>query len=307
MILNMLNTIQIFRSIKLIGVIIGFCSCTCVQSPKVDEGTNGSRKSKDASSVNLNDKKTVLYLIPSPGEILVRFQDAHISFNEGLINPVSNKNNYFGSIAQSLNLGIYISDLAYLTLFQRAAETVDYLETIQSLSYEVGISSSVFESLMQRAKDNAGNMDSLFVISNEAYNDLIGFLEEGGKENTVVMISAGAFVESLYLALLTAGEFSADNKVSGFIADMRYPLDNILERASIIKKDDTNIENIFNSLNSIKLIFNELDSVAHGITVKGDKKGSLTIQGGKRLTMNEQVFNKLMQKVPEIRNNIISN
>ena len=87
---------------------------------------------------------------------------------------------------------------------------------------------------------------------------------------------------------------------------MRYPLDNILERAKTIRKDDTNVESIIKKLHSIKIIFNELNTAAHGITVRGIKNGSLSIQGGEKLTMNEQVFNKLMKNITEIRNNIIS-
>jgi hypothetical protein len=88
---------------------------------------------------------------------------------------------------------------------------------------------------------------------------------------------------------------------------MRYPLDNIMERAKIISKDDANVENIVNTLNSIKIIFNELNPATNSITVRGNKKGSLSIQGGEKLIMNEHVFNKLMKNVPEIRNKIISN
>ena len=106
---------------------------------------------------------------------------------------------------------------------------------------------------------------------------------------------------------MTAGEFSPDDKISEFIADLRYPLDNILDKAKSIKKGDAIIQSIINDLQAVKIIFNELSSSEQEITVRDNRKGTLSIHGGVRLNMNEPVFNKLMQKIPDFRNNIISN
>jgi hypothetical protein len=254
----------------------------------------------------LPDSVEILFLIPSPGEMLDRIYDSEIDYNIDFINPVSNKEKYLGSYKQALNLGVYFSDMAYLTLFDtRVTETVDYLEAIQYLSYEVGISSSVFGSLIERAKANLGNMDSLFTISNEAYVDLLDFLESGGKENTITMISSGAFIESLYLAVNAAGEYSGDNEITSLIWELRFPLDNLIERAKY-SSDDENVQKILEMLIPVNEIFNNMKKTSPGlkVTTEGSKKVKVDVGANPKVT--EEGFNNLKNWVTTVRTSIIS-
>ncbi len=292
---------NIILLIIITGIII-LNSCTCVQSEKSDQNSG----SNESASLSLYDGESVIYLIPPPGEILDRFHGAGIGYNQEFLNPVSQKDRYIGSMAQSLNLGVYIADMAYLSLFERYNESVEYLEVIQSLSYEVGISSGVFESLITRAKANAGVVDSLFNISNEAFADLLEFLEEGGKENTIALISAGAYIESLYLALQSAGEYSEENTILQMISDMMFPLNNIMDRAREVR-DDENIAGIVKVLDGIAEVFTKLETGDTGIKVEESEEGVISILGKGKMTINEENFYELKNRISEIRNNIVSN
>jgi len=258
------------------------------------------------TQAELPDSVEILFLIPSPGEMLDRIYGSEIDYNIDFINPVSNKEKYLGSYKQALNLGVYFSDMAYLTLFDtRVTETVDYLEAIQYLSYEVGISSSVFGSLIERAKANLGDMDSLFSISNEAYIDLLDFLESGGKENTIIMVSSGAFIESLYLAVNAAGEYSDDNEITSLIWEMRFPLDNLLERAKYTS-DDENVQKILEMLIPVNEIFSSMKKTSPGlkVTTEGSKKVKVDVGANPKVT--EEGFNNLKKWVTTVRTTIIS-
>jgi len=284
------------------GFIFGFVSCTNTQTKdKKNQGGNDSVYSEITS----DDDEAVFYLLPSPGEILLRFYTSDIEYQPEYLNSPDNRDKYIGSKAQSQNLGVYITDMAYSALFERSTETVSYLEAIQSMSSELGISSNIFESLLTRSKANAGHLDSLLNISNEAFTNMIEFLETGGKELTIAQISAGAYIESLYIALNSVGKYEEGNEMIELLLEMKFPMDNLLEQTKAATESEKD-KAVLNYLNEISLLFNELDSKVAKINVTQTQPGVVTIKGGDEITMDETNFNTLKEKVSEIRKNIVS-
>jgi hypothetical protein len=288
--------------ITVTGISLFSFACTCVQN-KNPELNKDQPDNTSGSLVEAQD--SVLYLLPSPGEMLERLQSAKVKFNPALLSPIGNKDKYIGSKAQSLNLGVYITDMAYSAIFERSSETVKYLESIRSLSNEVGISSSIFEILIERAKNNTGKTDSLLNISNEAYSNMLDFLESGGKENTLALISAGAYIESLYLALQSINKFSEGDPLFTLISEMKYPLENLFERAKNTRNDE-NIKSIYNYLDQIILIFSRLEYENSKTEISKNENGLLQILGGEKFTLNEKDFVTLKSKIEEIRTSIIT-
>jgi hypothetical protein len=280
------------------------CSFSCTNAGTKKTG-NQVGENADTADATLKYYKSIVFLLPSPGEILERFYDTNLKYKPELLNSTGNKDKYLGSKAQTLNLGVYITDMSYSALFERSAETVKYLEAIQSLSTEVGISSSIFESLLVRSKANAGKIDSLVSISNEAFGNMLEFLESGGRESTLAQVSAGAYIESLYIALESITAFSDDDKTLELLADMKYPMDNLLEKAKSIAEDDST-NSLVNYINQITIIFNELETKGSKTIITQEKKGEISIMGGEKMILNKANFNKLKDQVSKIRNNIVS-
>jgi len=298
-----MSNIKKFLWLLLISaVVINFTSCKNVE-PKNNK--DQTKALADTSDPNVKYYASVVFLLPSPGEILERFYNADIPYNPELLNDPDNKDKYIGSKAQALNLGVYITDMAYSALFERSSETVKYLESIQSLSTDVGISSTIFESLLTRSKSNAGKIDSLVSISNEAFANMLEFLETGGREITVAQLSAGAYVECLHIALGSIEEYSEDNKALQLLTDMKYPMENLLDKAkSSASAEENSI--IINYLNQISLIFNELETRASKTVVTQNKKGSITVGGGSESKITKDDFNKMKSQVGKIRKSIVS-
>ncbi len=283
----------------------GSFSCTCVQKKEKVENADQSFEKRGIPRTPNESLDSVFYLLPSPGEILEHIQTASVKYNSEIINPAGNSDKYLGSRAQSLNLGVFIADMAYSALCEKSPETVKFLETIRTLSNELGISSSIFESLIERAKANAGNMDSLLNISNEAFSGMLEFLETGGKENILALVSTGAYVESLYLAVQSVSQYSEKDPVIMLIAEMKYPLDNLYERAKSGSEDE-NIKSIMVYLDQITAIFSELDSKSTQVVISENQKGIISLLGGEKVNINEKNFTSLKTRVVEIRNTIVS-
>ena len=296
----MQNNKKIYFFILLTGLLTGFSSCTNVQTNNKSNQENKTDKLPDSSGVNIGNNERVFFLIPAPGEILERFHNSDVQYNPGILNSPDNKDKYLGSKAQSLNLGVYIADMAYSALFERSTETVDYLEAIQSLGNEAGISSSIYESLPLRSKVNAGKMDSLLSISNEAFNNMKEFLENGGKESMIARISTGAYIESMFIGLQSMNKFDLNSHIPELITDMKYPMDNLLAMARNVITSE-NDSSLFQSINQIGIIFDEMETRNSKTQISQEQTGKITISGGEKLRMNVSDFEKLKKTVTEIR------
>ena len=222
-----------------------------------------------------------------------------------LLNSAENKTQYLTSRAKSLNLGIYITDMAYSATFERTNEAVDYLDAVKFLSQELNISTSIFESLIERSKKTIGQKDSILLISNEVFFEMLGFLEDGGKMNTVAMISSGAFLESIYLALESVNDYEKDILIIRQIEELRYPLQNLLAQSKY-SESDPNVKNMLVFLNELNEIFLELNPSGTEPTFTKNAKGELTILGGTAYTITEKDYIAMKAKVNEIRTTIIS-
>lgn len=244
----------------------------------------------------------MLFLYPSPGEIIEGFFDADLQYIPGMVNSVEKKDSYLGSRSQALNLGIYITDLAYLAKFGLTGEAVDYLEAIHSLSNQVGVSTEVFESLLEKAKANINNADSILNVSNEAFYQLVTFLETSKKENTLAIISTGAYIESLYLVLESKDEFVEGDPLIDQICETVTPFGNLLSRAKKFE-DDQNVASIIKYLNLINQTFDQLKVTDTETTLKEDS-GKLIIQGGIDLTFTAENFEEIKTTIRSIRTEI---
>ena len=123
--------------------------------------------------------------------------------------------------SQTINMGVYISDLAYITLFDQQEESLDYFEAIHYLSEAIRISSAFEDPLLNRISENIDNVDSLVVIAGEAYQDIVDYLVDNEMENKLSLLSVSAFVESLYVTLSYIDKYEADNEIIKKLVDQK--------------------------------------------------------------------------------------
>lgn len=298
----MKKTNGIFRIVIVILVAAIAQSCS---GPRTGNLENQIVITTDSNLTRTGEGESVLYLLPSPGEILLRFYTSDIPYKPELLNPVSNRDKYIGSRIQSLILGIYITDMAYSALFERPAETVEYLESIQFLSSESGISSGIFESLLSRSKTNAGQLDSLVAISNEAFTGMMEFLETGGQETQVARISAGAYIEGLYIAIESAGTYSAESEMITLLPEMRFPLENLIGKLKSLDLTEDDKKMVL-ALEDVESLFMESESNRSETKVSEKSPGSISVDGGVTPVLTEELFLELQEKIRALRKTIVS-
>jgi hypothetical protein len=257
----------------------------------------------------------VYHLYPSPAEMLSIIDMTEASFESSLLNPVERADKYLDSKSKSTNLGVYMADLAYAALFGRHEEALDLLETVKSLSEEININEAVDESMIDKARENVDFLDSLYNISNDAFINILAYCEKNERSNTVVMISAGAFIESLFFAVNMIDDYGTAHLLLQHLADQKFTIDNFMMFAKSVESDDPVVKSTIKDLDEIKSIYDGIQSGTGGVTVKpasdaeSKERKKLVIGGAdenSQPSISENEFTALKTAVIELRNNIVS-
>ncbi|MFW5644367.1 MAG: hypothetical protein ACOCZL_00505 [Bacteroidota bacterium] len=299
------------KSITIPVIVFIIASSVLLSCTGGGEKSKGSLKTDGASdsqaySAAGEDDESIIYLFPAPGEVLERFYSIDMSFYPDLLNPVNKKDEYLTSRAKALNLGIYFTDFAYSLVFERQQESMDYLEALESMSREVNISPQVYESLLERTEENLGIRDSLLNISRDMFFTTLEHLEEAEMQSTMALVSAGAYIEAMYIALQSVEEYEEDHPVLQHITELRHPMNNLLQRARATS-NDPNVSSIVIYLLEISEVFEELETMTTESKVTKDSSNTISITGGEEKKLTEEDFVQLRNKITEIRTNITQN
>lgn len=254
----------------------------------------------------MEDMKEIYYRFPSPDEMLSFIDREELKFNDVALLPIENAKTFLDSKSQALNLGIYVADLAYITLFQRQKEALTYFTVVYGLSDKLRITSAFDPELLKRFENNISNVDSLKYLTDEAMTSITNYLVENDKERVFAIISIGGFVESMYLAFHLAGEFDEDNLIIQRISDQKLVLGNLISY-SLDYSEDQNVEDAIKLLSPIREVFNELSTQTHETKVNKTEDGKLIIKGGERISITKAQYNKLRDITFKTRKQITEN
>lgn len=256
----------------------------------------------------------IYHLYPSPGEMLSIIDMAEMSFDGNLLIPPGNADKYLGTRPKTYMLGVYMTDLAYASLFGRHEATLDYLDVVKDLSEGIRIDKAVDDQMIEKAKNNVEYLDSLYNISNEAFMNILSFCERNERSNTVVMLSAGAFTESLFLAVNLIDEYEKADYLLQHLADQKYTIENFMTFAGNVNSNDPNVDATIQDLTKIHNIYQGIDpgSGAVSITTQKDADAQtpkkLVIGGSgtkSQPSLSKEEFEKLKEAVVELRTKVI--
>ncbi len=256
----------------------------------------------------------IYHLYPSPGEMLSIIDMAEMSFDGDLLNPPGNVDKYLETRSMTYMLGVYMTDLAYAALFGRHEATLDYLEVVKNLSEEIRIDKAVDDQMLEKAKNNVEYLDSLYNISNEAFMNILSFCERNDRSNTVVMLSAGAFAESLFLAVNLIDEYEKADYLLQHLADQKYTIENFMTFAGSVKTNDPNVAATIDDLKKIHNIYKGIDPGSGVVSIttqsesEGQKPKKLVIGGSgsqSQPRLSKEEFETLKAAVVELRTKIV--
>ena len=300
-----MNSLQIYKryfakSIIVLSVLVALVSCRQASNNTESDVVDANEELGFGTEEQIEE---VFYRFPAPEEMLNYFNEDDFSFTPHILQPTEKAKQFIDSRSQAYNLGVYMSDLAYLTLFNQSQETHEYMMAIYDMTEKLRVSSAFDFSLIKRMEENIGNMDSLKSISYLAMNRLNTYLEQNHKETTFLLISIGGYIETMYLSFILVGDYTEDNPFIQRISDQKYVLSNLIN-FGLRYSDEAQVNEAIELLLPIRSKFNEIVVQKTPTKVEKDSSGTLRISGGSKYEITEEQYSELRQLVFNVRQNI---
>lgn len=192
--MNLKQPIYFFLSAVLAA---GLVSCA---SSSEDKNKNSDEFDK-ASETLKQQIEDVVYNIPSPSEIPYLLQATGAEFNQTLLNSRQKVDQYTTrSDKASLNLGVYVADIGYLTSYDKTQEAIDYLGACKTLADNLGLIGTFDTELGKQFEENISNKDSLAHLLDRTIKQAQAFLIDDNRNKLASLVVTGSFIEGLYIS-----------------------------------------------------------------------------------------------------------
>jgi hypothetical protein len=291
--------------ILLIMVLTG-CASDKSKSSKNEFGLDTSEISTDLMS-DINNAKQIFYSLPSPLETAMLIKTAGATYNEDLLNPVENADNYTTNRSRALNLGIYTTDLSFASLFDQTQTSIRYMNAAKVMADGLGILDAIDNSTIERLEENINNRDMIMDIISETFMNSSSFLTENDRPALASMVLVGGWVEGLYIATNLVGDQSiSDNKLVERIVDQKLSFDIVLKLLDD-NKDNEDVANLLNEINEVKTTFDKITLKTGKIKAVTEEGSNVTIlKSESKISITPELFRELTEKVKILRSTFIS-
>ena len=182
---------------------------SCGSSSKEDQSK--SDEFKEAEESLKDGIEDVVYNIPSPHEIPYLLQSTGADFNQSLISDRKKADSYLTKTDKvALNLGVYASDIGYLSSYDKTQEAIDYLTTAKSLADNMGVIGSFDTDILKNFESNISNKDSLAALLDRAIKKTDVYLKDDSRNKLAALMVVGSFVEGLYITTGVISSYPKD-------------------------------------------------------------------------------------------------
>jgi len=242
---------------------------SCGSSPKEDKSK--SDEFKDAEESLKDEIENVVYNIPSPHEIPYLLQATGADFNQSLLSDRKKAESYLTKTDKiALNLGIYASDIGYLSSYDKTQEAIDYLSTAKSLADNLGVIGSFDSEILKNFEANISNKDSLAALLDKAIQKTGVYLKDDSRNKLAALIVAGSFVEGLYITTGVISTYPKDllpndqrniilTPLVRIILEQEKSVNELVKMLGSVKPEEEPITTILSELTSLQSYYKALN------------------------------------------------
>jgi hypothetical protein len=253
---------------------------------------------------DISQAKKIFYSLPSPLETAVLIKNAGATYNEELLNPVSNASKYTTNKSMALNLGIYTTDLSFASLFDQTQASINYMNAAKAMADGLGILDAIDENTISRLEENVNNRDVIMDIISETFMASSSFLKENNRDAIASVVLVGGWVEGLYLATQLVGNDSIENnKLADRILEQKLSLQIVLRLLDQYKQNQ-DVASLIVMMDDLKKTFDKVEIKSTPIKVeKNENEDVTTLKGKTTVKASPETFEELTKKVKAIRDN----
>ncbi len=201
-----------FKQIILLSSIAFLCgACGGNKQEDIDDDNDINTIVKlDSQKISAQN---VFNALPGRTQIINLTTKAQAEYNAAVLSDPNNVNKYTIETSQALNLGVYGSDLNVTGVFEQTQESMLFLNCVNILAKNLGVSNAFDEKMVNRMEANKENRDSTMEIISQSFRNADIYLKENGRPGTSALIVAGAWIEGIYIACNTAKDTKSEEVV----------------------------------------------------------------------------------------------
>ncbi len=201
-----------------------------------DHGADTLSHKENADGQQVLNVGGKVFNVPSPVQTALAIRKAGLKYQKDLTLAVEKGDAATGKVQQSLLLGAYGADLAYVTVHSDGQRALATMQAIEKLGAKLEVSNAFDRSTVDRFKGNLGNEDSLLVMSGSAFRAADTYLKNNDRHDVSALVLAGGWVESLHLTLSDPNA-AKDQSLVDRIGEQRGTLDNLVGLLSVTDAD----------------------------------------------------------------------
>lgn len=291
-----------FFHLLFLGITLSMVIYACNTTPEEEDLDDEEEFDPNSALNTVFDGK--IFSIPSPVQMGYLVKQLKLEYDPTILNDERSVKDYVNEYKQSLNLGIYGTDLGYTVLYNQKNKTLEYLATIENLTTELGLDAAFDPDFMDRFERNISNEDSMIFIMTNAFKEADNFLKTANRKSTSALILAGGWVESLYLAC-RLNEKRTSNEIRIRIGEQKESLNTIVELLTVYNKSGSN-DILIKELMELKTLFDQIKMNYEYVAPETDKtKKITTLNHSMTVEFSDKLIQDITSKTIDIRTNII--
>ena len=294
-----------FKFITTLGIVV-FVSTSLL----LTTGCGGDKTEENASSLADSTSSAVLkvnnkiFSIPSPLQTALLIKNCAVKYKKDLLSNPDKADHYVSNFSKAINLGVFGTDLGYVTIYDQKQDAFGYMKAAKSLTEGLGISDVFNSALIERLNKNFNDKDSLLSLISDAYGSTNAYLNKNEQNDISGLVLVGGWIESLYLTteIYAVGQ---NEDLKRRIAEQKTSLDRIV---SLLKpySDKPEYANLTAGLDSLSGVFQNVSFTNTFVQASTDSKKKLTVVNCKtEINITDEQIKEISNNIKEIRKKII--
>jgi hypothetical protein len=269
-----------------------------------EDGDDQDTTKTDTVKTNFFKVDNALFSVPSPIQTSLLIKKSGANYSKEMLNQVKNKSGYSTNFKKGLNLGVYGADLGYVTIYEQTQDAIGYLNAVQQLANELGVSGAFDQTLLKRFESNLGNKDSLLSLVSVAYRASDSYLKNNDRKDVSALVLAGGWVESLYFSINIAKNTKSQDVINR-IGEQKNSLDNLIKLLQPYY-DKPEYTEFIDALVDLAYDFDAVQSKYTYVKPTVDVKNKITtIHSKTDIVISDDQVKSISEKVENIRKQIV--
>lgn len=258
---------------------------------------------KDPNSSLMTNFDNKVFSIPSPVQTSLLIKELNLPFYLELLNPVENISEYSTKMSQSLNLGVYGTNLGYCAIYGENSYSIKYLSVVQKLTEKLGLTGAFNKRFLERFEGQLANQDTLMAIVTDAFKQADLFLKNANRKADAALILTGGWIESMYLSSEINIQKSSPRIVER-IGEQQWTLNSIIELLSEYNKGGQN-DALIQDLKDLQFYFDKIEfKYSYNEPTTDVAKKTTMLNHKLEIKIDTDILNQISMKIRSIREKI---